>query len=68
RKDGWENDYLYLHLSGKDKETYFIASAGRDGIFKGWEQKGEYETKSPEDYSQDIIYSNGRFIYCIKLK
>ncbi|MCX6564963.1 MAG: type II secretion system protein GspG [Candidatus Aminicenantes bacterium] len=56
-KDNWGNELLYKK-TGSD--GYLIASSGKDGLFQGWQQKGEY----PRDqYDQDIIFANGIFIY-----
>lgn len=49
-QDAWGNDFYY----SKNGEDYMIASAGSDGIFKGFDQRGEYETME----GQDIIYSS----------
>jgi hypothetical protein len=58
-KDAWGNDYYYYHGTGKAKTSYAIASAGSDGKFAGFEQKGDYM-----DYKgKDIIFSNGVFTY-----
>lgn len=62
-KDAWGNDFLYKHGTGKNKDIYFIASPGKDGIFNGWDQTGFYTISSPNDYNNDIIYSNGVFVY-----
>jgi len=56
-KDGWGHDLLYKKLG---PETYAIASPGKDGVFQGWDQKGEYPAGQ---YDQDIIFSAGQFIY-----
>lgn len=59
-KDSWGNDYLY-QFDPNNKEIYWIASAGSDGKFDGFDQTGTY----PSDRltGQDIIYSNGTFQY-----
>jgi len=60
-KDGWGNDFM-ISSSAKD-DTYFIGSAGNDGKFKGWKQSGTYVSN---DYDQDMIYSNGTYVYVPK--
>lgn len=55
--DPWGNKYLYKKV-GKDE--YFIASAGSDGIFEGFDQKGKYINTE----GKDIIFSNGTYVYC----
>jgi hypothetical protein len=42
------------------RDGYLIASPGKDGLFQGWQQKGEYPRN---EYGQDIIFSGGRFVY-----
>jgi len=54
--DPWGNKYLYKKTG---KETYCIASAGSDGTFEGFNQKGKYI--NIED--KDIIFSNGKYVY-----
>ncbi len=56
-KDAWGNDLLYKK-TGND--GYLIASPGKDGVFKGWDQKGEY----PADrFDEDIVVSSGNVVY-----
>lgn len=55
--DPWGNKYLYKKV---DKENYCIASAGSDGIFEGFDQKGKYINTE----GKDIIFSNGTYVYC----
>jgi len=59
-KDAWGNDFYYLPGRGTD---YFIGSAGKDGVFNGWDQTGTYYTSTVSDYGNDIIFSNGTFTY-----
>ncbi len=59
-KDGWDYDLLYK--CSEDKQSYFLASPGRDGVFKGWKQQGQYSIKNSDDYNKDIIYVDGQFI------
>jgi len=54
--DPWGNKYLYKKVG---KVNYFIASAGSDGIFEGFDQKGKYI--NTED--KVIIFSNGKYVY-----
>jgi len=64
-KDGWGNDFHY-YSSGKD--NYFIGSGGKDGVFNGWEQKGDYIVREINGFNNDIIYSNGMFTYGPKVR
>ena len=61
RKDGWGKEF---HYRPGPLETYALGSAGRDGVFLGWQQKGSYPQASPEDFNNDIILEKGEFIYC----
>jgi len=56
-KDAWGNDLLYKK-TGTD--GYLIASPGKDGVFKGWDQKGEYPAGQ---FDEDIIFYAGIFVY-----
>ncbi len=57
-KDGWGNDFI-IKTSSKNW-SYFIGSAGKDGKFNGWNQSGTY---TASDYNQDLIYSDGGYVY-----
>lgn len=63
-KDPWGNNYLYKK-DKFDKEKYWIGCAGNDGKFEGFNQKGTYEI-SENKKGQDIIFSNGVFVYLLK--
>lgn len=58
-EDGWGN-YLYYREDGRD---YWVGSAGSDGEFRGFAQKGLYS----ELAGSDLIYHNGRFVYAPQL-
>lgn len=63
-KDAWGNEFYYYHGTGENKDTYAIGSAGSDGKFEGFDQKGTYT-----DYKgKDIIFSNGMFTFYPKVK
>lgn len=66
-KDPWGNDYLYVY-GGKHGDEYSIGSAGRDGVFKGWHQSGTFPMDQIENFNNDIIFSNGKFTFCPKIK
>ncbi len=59
-EDGWGN-YLYYKAEGSN---YWIGSAGSDGNFLGFAQKGFYT----DFEGNDVIYSNGGFICAPSLK
>jgi hypothetical protein len=63
-KDPWGNNYLYKK-DKFDKEKYWIGCAGNDDKFEGFNQKGTYEI-SENKKGQDIIFSNGVFVYLLK--
>lgn len=54
-KDAWGNDLYYR----ADGPRFWIASAGSDGKFQGFDQEGVYR-----DYSgRDLIFSGKRFVF-----
>lgn len=57
--DAWGN-YFYYKADGAD---YWLAGAGSDGKFLGFEQKGFYTQLE----NSDLIYSNGRFIFAPRM-
>ena len=57
-KDPWGNDYLYKY----DKRKFWIASAGSDGKFDGFSQRGAYTDSEDELDGKDIIVSNNGFL------
>ncbi len=57
-KDVWENDLLYK----SEKKRFWIASAGSDGQFSGFEQIGACLGSDADLQGKDIIYSNSRFV------
>lgn len=67
-KDAWGNDFHYKHGTGKQKDTYFIGSGGRDGVFNGWDQTGFYLVTHMNHFDNDIIFANGQFVYGPKVK
>jgi general secretion pathway protein G len=67
-KDGWGNDFLYKHGTGDQKDTYAVASPGKDGVFNGWEQTGYYIVTTMEGFGNDFIFANGMFTYSPRVK
>jgi len=61
-KDAWGNDLLYKRVG---RDACLIASPGKDGIFRGWEQKGSF---SGELFDQDLIISSGQFVFGPEIK
>jgi len=57
-RDGWGNPLLYKS-DGKD---FYIAGAGKDGIFNGWQQTGAYDGYT-DNYNVDVIIKNAEFVY-----
>jgi hypothetical protein len=60
-KDAWGNNIRYLYGKGKEKDFYWLGSGGSDGRFRGFRQKGYYETTLND--GKDIVYSNGAFFH-----
>ena len=60
-KDAWGNDFFYKKVG---EDSFLIASPGKDGVFKGWDQRGAYPA---EQYDQDIIIGEGRFLFGPKI-
>jgi hypothetical protein len=50
--DAWGNEFFF---SSTNEGQFFIASAGSDGLFDGFKQKGEY----PEYKGKDLIIERG---------
>ncbi|HLP47770.1 MAG TPA: type II secretion system protein GspG [Candidatus Kapabacteria bacterium] len=67
-KDAWGNDYRYTHGAAAKKAEYAIGSAGKDGVFNGWEQTECYNVNDIKDFNNDLIIANGKFIFCPILK
>ena len=67
-KDGWGNDFLYKHGTGDQKDTYAVASPGKDGVFNGWEQTGYYIVTTIEGFGNDFIFADGMFTYSPKVR
>ena len=63
-KDAWGNDFHFTLSPLGNTMGYTIGSAGSDGIFGGFDQRGTYT----EYEGKDIIYSNGTFIYGPELR
>lgn len=62
-QDAWGNDFIYRVIPSRaPKKTmphyFYIASAGSDGIFNGFEQRGNWEGAGFD--GQDLIISNHR--------
>jgi hypothetical protein len=57
-KDPWGNEFLYKH----DKRRFWIASAGSDGKFDGFDQTGAYPDSEDELEGKDVIVSNNGFL------
>ena len=67
-KDAWGNDFHYYHGTGDKKDEYAIGSGGKDGVFNGWEQTGFYLVTTVKGFDNDIIFTNGQFVYGPKVK
>lgn len=68
-RDGWENIFAYNHGLGIENGIYSIGSSGRHGTGTvDWNQTGDYEVRSLPHFNNDIIFSNGIFTYCPRVK
>jgi general secretion pathway protein G len=65
-KDAWGNDFFYR--SGPTEADFAIASAGKDGVFKGWNQRGFYLVTSINQFANDIIFESGQFTFGPKVR
>ncbi|HDP95078.1 MAG TPA: hypothetical protein ENN40_06940 [Candidatus Aminicenantes bacterium] len=54
-KDAWGNDLYYR----SDGARFWIASAGSDGKFQGFDQEGVYR----DYFGRDLIFSGKRFVF-----
>lgn len=54
-KDPWGKPYLFKACIVDGKELVLAASGGSDGVFIGWEQKGQYLFKDCK--GKDIIFN-----------
>lgn len=59
-KDAWGYDFHYI---GGPGDHYGIASGGKDGVFKGWQQKGFYPVYHIQQFGNDIIFADGQFTF-----
>jgi hypothetical protein len=67
--DYWGNLFAYAHGTGGSATSYSIGSSGRNGSGTvDWNQTGEYDIRALADFDNDIIFSNGIFTYCPKVK
>lgn len=62
-KDGWGNDFVYQFVGKSGQFDYYVGSAGRDGVFEGFEQNGIYNATQFNDFNRDIIMKNGQIMY-----
>jgi type II secretory pathway pseudopilin PulG len=62
-KDGWGNDFVYKFVEKSGQFDYYVGSAGRDGIFEGFEQNGLYDATRSHDFARDIIMKNGQIVF-----
>lgn len=70
RTDGWAFAWHYA-FSGSvatNPDTYSVGSGGKGGAFT-WDHAPEsYISITMSDFEKDIIFSDGVFIYCPKVK
>lgn len=59
--DGWGHPWVYAR--GATLDVYSIGAPCRDEAFGGFDQSGTYTVNSIPDFRNDIIFSNGSFVY-----
>ena len=66
--DGWGADMMMI--SDPVGEVYSVGSSGKDGVANdtapndgGWGSNGTYIVLEIADFENDIIYSNGQYVY-----
>ncbi len=60
-KDPWGNTYLFKIVELKDNSfTIMSATGGSDGVFEGWDQRGEYFYQ--DCAGKDVIYEKKEWI------
>ncbi len=66
--DAWGGQW-YFARDATNQDIYSIGSGGRDNsAVAAWNQTGEYTVNSLTDFDNDIIYSNGAFVYGPRVK
>ena len=65
--DSWGNPWHYAR-DASIRDIYSICSSGKDGIFAGFFQEGNYINTELGDFNNDIIFSNGIFVYSPRVK
>jgi len=66
--DSWGGAWYYVRDTGF-QDIYSIGSGGRDNsAITSWANTGEYIVNSLPGFNNDIIYSNGAFVYGPKVK
>lgn len=65
--DGWGYEWQYSR-DATNLDIYSVASGGRDGVYEGNSQYGQYVVSSLGGFDLDIIFSNGSFVYGPKTK
>ena len=66
--DSWGGQWFYVR-DASFQDIYSIGSGGRDNsTVSTWTNVGEYIVNSLPDFNNDIIYSNGAFVYGPKVK
>ncbi|MEN8222280.1 MAG: prepilin-type N-terminal cleavage/methylation domain-containing protein [Acidobacteriota bacterium] len=70
--DAWGGRWSYMR-DAAEHDIYSIGSGGRDTTFEGYDQENAdgtsgYTVNSLTDFDNDIIYSNGAFVYGPRVK
>ena len=59
--DGWGTQFIFSATLADD--DYSVASAGKGGVLTNLTNHGEYVVLAISDFENDIIYSNGAYVY-----
>lgn len=65
--DAWGNEFFYK-VDKDNPRRYWIASGGSDGKFAGFDQTGVYTVSTFEEFANDFIFSDGRFVFAPRVR
>jgi type II secretion system protein G len=68
--DGWGGAFQYTCGTGSLNDLYSLFSYGRDRASEGaWPSAASpYVVSQMDDFAKDIVFSNGNFTYCPRVK
>jgi general secretion pathway protein G len=70
RVDGWGSALQYTRGTGAQNDLYSLYSYGRDRTSEGtWDTNtSPYVVTTMDMFAKDIVFSNGNFTYCPRVK